>query len=247
MGFVRVSGYSESDLELASFNGICNCEFYRLTGRSISETTDTLTFMFGKDYAWAIIVTGNIDSSAPERSGWHGDSEPYNLAYHNSYSGSAKTKVNTGLPTMILVKDVKKGDYYQGNAAGNTLATISIIACPLDKDEIGTAPDPDYGYFMYYNGNPKDRRAATNYPYGMNFTNNKNGEYGVHWYYPDDDTTPPVKNIPPTTVISASSSSDSGNDSGSGSGGSGGSGGNNDPEDQEDPVNPGDPDGPTGG
>lgn len=237
MGFVRVSGYSEEDLELASFNSICNCEYYYLSGRNNDPSnTDSLAYIFGKDYAWAIIVLGNLDNEYPDRSGWEGnpDSVVYNLGYRTGYSGS-KAKPTIALPTMIVIQNIKKGDYYVANAHANSTATFGVIACPLNKSEIGTAPDPECGYFMKKGDNPRIHRSATNYPYGTNFTNNIDGEYGVHWYYPDDDTTPPVDNISPMTVIPASSSGDSGNDSGSGSGG------NNDPEDEQDPINPGDP------
>ena len=249
MGFVRVSGYSESDLELAGINGICNCEFYYLSSRpNDTHNTDTITYVFGKDYAWAIIVAIDV---ATDGSGWErttgSESEVRNLAYKTGYSG---TKANPAYdrPYIMVATNIKKGDYYKGNSSGNSVAKLSIIACPLNANEIGIAPDPDCGYFMYASSNPKHHRSATNYPYGTNFTNNINGEYGVHWYYPDTDTTPPVENIERLTSIPASSlsgsSGDSGNSGGSGESNSGGgsnSGGNNEPEDEDLPVNPDDP------
>ena len=236
MGFVRVSGYSEEDLELASFNSICNCEYYYLSGRpNDSSGGDTLDYIFGKDYAWAIIVAGNLDKENPEKSRWDGNpaSVTYNLAYRTAYTSTTEAKPTLSLPYIIVVQNIKKGDLYRANAAMGSTATIAIIACPLNKNEIGTAPDPDCGYFMATQNNPRYHRSATNYPYGTNFTNNINGEYGVHWYYPSSDTTPDVDNI--AAMTSAPSSSSGGNSGGSGSSD------DNTPEDEQDPINPGDP------
>ena len=235
MGFVRVSGYSESDLELASFNAICNCEYYNITGTRHGvankvSSFNKMTFKFGKDYAWAIVSMSGISTFFD----WSGTGDIYNLTYRGTYpSGNHTYEINTEIPCMILIKDIKKGEYITKSYAANMVAGFSIIACPLHASEIGTAPDPDCGFYLATDSDPVKYRSATNYPYGTNFTNNINGDNCVHWYYPSGDPTPVTPNIPKMTSVPVSSSGGNSSESGGSD--------ENTPQDEQDPINPGDP------
>ena len=222
MGFVRVSGYSESDLQLSKLNAPCDLEFFYCSGAD--KGNKILSFKFGKDYAWALICSANTlpISSANV---WTGTSDliylDFNINNNTTTGGHNAEMLNN--PRATFIRDVKKGDIYgrkngliggQGQEATNVLAAFNVIACPYESGK-GVKPDENGGFFIGSGSDHCRYRAKEGFPYGSN--NNK-------WYYQYPSGEPVY--IPPITVVPTT---------------------NSNPEDQEDPVNPGDPDGPTGG
>ena len=225
MGFVRVSGYSESDLELARLNAACDFETYTIRG--IGNATQWINYKFGKDYPWAIISVSNTNNS-PGKNGIYqeGTYDFISLGYRGGGTSASNYDFDRNCTVFYYLSNIKKGNVFGRKAGDNAVLWMSIIACPYENNK-DDKPDASGGFYdgNTNNTNPTKTYVSTNYHYGYN---NKK------WYFPSQEDPiiiPPITDIPTSTTGS----------------GSGGSGGNNDPEDQEDPVNPGDPDGPTGG